>query len=315
METSMQPGSSASSSTSAIFYYSRGGRRVGLRPLRVADQPAHGRLGRTLAVEGREDASRLSTLVTSAARGAFEMDTLGLQQLFGVRATPQRAAVLPTAFEDEADRRIRVVYKELVLRFKPGTHPDTRRKLLEKFGLAERRRNPFVPEQVIVTQPTVRFAGTELVDAANRIAELDELLFAVPNFVSEFQRQRFSTPRPDQWHLRNTGAQGAKAGEDARALGAWVITRGSPSVAVAILDDGVDILHPCLRGRLVRNPDARNPKDRLGRDFFVPADQPDHYDPSPKRFRYPYDRMDGNDIHGTPCAGVVASDGADRATT
>lgn len=49
--------------------------------------------------------------------------------------------------------------------------------------------------------------------------------------------------------------------------------------------------------------------DKVGRDFFLPVDHPDHFNPRPKKFRMPYDDMPGNDIHGTPCAGVVAATG------
>jgi subtilisin family serine protease len=51
------------------------------------------------------------------------------------------------------------------------------------------------------------------------------------------------------------------------------------------------------------------PRDLLGRDFFVPDDAADRFDPRPKRFRPPYAMMAGNDIHGTPCAGVAAGRG------
>jgi subtilisin family serine protease len=35
----------------------------------------------------------------------------------------------------------------------------------------------------------------------------------------------------------------------------------------------------------------------------------DHFNPRPKRFRVPFHVMAGNDIHGTPCAGVAAGRG------
>ena len=298
-----QRASAESSAGSGLFYYAKDGRPMGLRELTV--EPAavrSGRGGRLLTVEGRSDSARLSSLVSSAARSVFEMDVVGLTQLFGVRATSaKKVEVVPTVFEDASDGRIRLLYKELVVRFRPDTTDAVQSKVLKKFGFEIRRKNAFVAQQAIATQPKVRHAGADLVAVANRLAELEPVAFCVPHFVSEFSRNAAPPPRRAQWHLSAVGAGGKK--------GAWAITRGSAKIVVAVLDDGVDLLHPNLANRLARNPNPLDPKDRLGRDFFVPADKPDHYDPSPKRFRYPYDQMDGNDIHGTPCAGVVAANG------
>jgi subtilisin family serine protease len=68
--------------------------------------------------------------------------------------------------------------------------------------------------------------------------------------------------------------------------------------------------HPNLKSRIWKNPDASAP-NRIGRDFFLPDDHPGHFNPRPKLFRAPFDQMTGNDIHGTPCAGVVAAAGVD----
>src|SRR5262249_10024392 len=38
-------------------------------------------------------------------------------------------------------------------------------------------------------------------------------------------------------------------------------------------------------------------------------DNPEHFDPRPKNFQYPFNQMAGNDIHGTPCAGLVEAPG------
>jgi subtilisin family serine protease len=289
-----------------VCYYDKNGKPVGLRELKVEPRAVQsGRGGRVLSVTGRPDSARVSNLVTTTARSVFKMDAVGLTQLFGVRATSaKKMKAVPTVFEDAVDGRVRVLYKELVVRFKAQASAALRKKLLRRFGFEVRRQNAFVPLQVVATQPKIKHTGSDLVVIANRLAELPEVEFCVPHFVSEFTRQRAPNPRPAQWHLGDVRALGKR--------GAWAITRGSPKVIVAVLDDGVDLRHVNLADRIARNPDRRNSRDRVGRDFFVPADIRDHYDPSPKRFRYPYDQMEGNDIHGTPCAGVIAANGRNR---
>ena len=94
-----------------------------------------------------------------------------------------------------------------------------------------------------------------------------------------------------------------------KAAAAWARTQGKPSVVIAILDDGVDIDHPNLVANIIKNPDPTNGQDKCGRDFFVPAESADHYNPRPKIFHFPFNQMAGNDIHGTPCAGVAAAVG------
>ena len=126
--------------------------------------------------------------------------------------------------------------------------------------------------------------------------------------MSQFKRQAAPSLRSEEWHLRNAGGGGAKAGEDVDIRAAWTLTTGRREIVVAVLDDGVDIDHPNLRSRIWRNPDAQA-KNKFGRDFFVRDDDPDHFNPRPKLFRDPFDQMAGNDIHGTPCSGVIAAAG------
>jgi subtilisin family serine protease len=114
--------------------------------------------------------------------------------------------------------------------------------------------------------------------------------------------------RTEEWHLRNGGGGGATAGEDVNILDAWKVTKGRRDIVVAVLDDGVDIDHANLRTRIWKNPDTQS-SNRFGRDFFLPNNHPDHFNPRPKLFRDPFDQMAGNDIHGTPCAGVIAAAG------
>jgi subtilisin family serine protease len=83
-----------------------------------------------------------------------------------------------------------------------------------------------------------------------------------------------------QWALDNPGAPGV-VGADVGALAAWTITKGMDEVRVAILDEGVDTSHPFLKPAIVAEAD------------FVDG----HATAMP----------DGDDAHGTACAGIVAS--------
>ncbi len=56
---------------------------------------------------------------------------------------------------------------------------------------------------------------------------------------------------PAQWNLQNTGQDGGKPGADICIVPAWTLTRGSPTVTIAVLDTGIDSTHPDLRGALV----------------------------------------------------------------
>ncbi|MBW2526805.1 MAG: S8 family serine peptidase [Deltaproteobacteria bacterium] len=75
-------------------------------------------------------------------------------------------------------------------------------------------------------------------------AELDQL---------RYYERRYVPNDPmygDQWHLRNTGQSGSTPSVDGRVSEAWDVTRGDAQVIIAINDDGVDLNHPELAGKL-----------------------------------------------------------------
>lgn len=275
------------------------GRKLRLRQLPVDPAPVPTGARMALRVSRSEHRGRYSELLSRAGQMHFEM-----QEMPKVR---------PAAFSDEHGR-LRVVYKEIMLRLKKGTSAATRDKIFKHHGFEMRSRSRFVPDQYVVFHPEAKVTGADLVEVSNDWTEMDEVDFSTPNFVSEYTRTAVPSVlefHPEQWHLSNRGGHaGQLAGEDVDAPLAWKATTGKNDIVVAVVDDGVDIDHPNLKSRIVRNPDPTDPRDLYGRDFFVPDSNPEHYDPRPKVFTFPYDQLSGNDIHATPCAGVIAGDGS-----
>lgn len=267
---------------------------------------SHVELGvRTFALTG---AVRMKSAVARAATSraavvAGRVTAQTFKKSVAPYASPaERAAAgadkVETAVFRDKTGALRVVYREVVLRFAPNTAQTRRKAVLSKFGLAVRDRNLFHKDQLIAYDPKRKYVADRMVELANELTETDEVVFAFPNFVSEFKRGLVApTPVKAQWHLAVVGARKA-----------WGTAQGE-GIVVAVLDDGVDVDHPNLKRNIKRNPDPNEPRDLLGRDFFVEDDAPDHFDPRPKRFRAPFDRMAGNDIHGTCCAGVIAAAG------
>jgi subtilisin family serine protease len=104
---------------------------------------------------------------------------------------------------------------------------------------------------------------------------------AHPNFVRLLdQLDAAPSAQAKHWNLLNKGQPG-KRGADVAARAAWTISEGVAAVRVAILDEGVDTLHPALKPAVVAE-----------RDFVEGR---------------PHARPDGDDAHGTTCAGIVLS--------
>ncbi|KAK0039148.1 S8 family serine peptidase [Biomphalaria pfeifferi] len=105
----------------------------------------------------------------------------------------------------------------------------------------------------------------------------------------------------EQWALNNLGQNGGKKNADIGALKAWLKTRGSDKIVVAVLDSGVDYTHPDLVGNIWFRPDnvPQYKDDELGnfddfRGFNAAENQSDP--------------MDDNG-HGTHCAGIIGAEG------
>lgn len=204
--------------------------------------------------------------------------------------------VVPVYRDPQSGLRL-IATNEITVKFKSDISEEAIKMLNETHGVEIVEKDPFVPNQYVLKVKDAK----DTFAIANKYHQSDLTEFAEPNFFSEFKKD--TIPYFEQWHLINEGQDGGVAGEDIKAKGAWSLTRGSPNITVAIIDDGIDIDHPDLKPNIWTNPDNSKP-DVHGWNFCGDTD-----DPRPQLFAPPYNESNGNDIHGTPCAGVVAAAG------
>lgn len=282
-----------------MYFYGLRGKKIEL--VEAGNEPI-GVLGEAVRLGPGAGPSRDAERLAQATRNFF-----GSPRIKGsLRKSPPSGP--PSVYRDARTNLLRCLYRELIIRFRVGISVERRLAHLVDFSLEIVRTNPYVSEQLVVRDSGDTRRGEDLIDVANALAEREgDIVFAAPNFVSEFRRSTVPTIPVNQWHLNNSGQfEGQVAGEDVRAKQAWALAMANQSIIVAVLDDGVDVNHPALKGAIWRNPDPSS-QDKFGRDFFLDPSDPGHFDPQPKIFSAPFNDLNGNDIHGTPCAGLVAA--------
>ena len=208
--------------------------------------------------------------------------------------------IAPVYREAQSGLRL-IATDEITVRFKSNVSQSQIEKLNKENNVEIIKQNRYVPNQYLLRGENPK----DTLTLANKYQESDLTEFAEPNFISEVKKEALTSDMfiNEQWHLINTEQEGGLEGEDVSASEAWEITKGSPDIVIAIIDDGVDIDHPDLKDNIWKNPNTNEP-DIQGWNFFN-----DDNDPRPRKFIPPYNKTAINDIHGTPCAGVAAAVG------
>ncbi|XP_067681531.1 neuroendocrine convertase 2-like [Haliotis asinina] len=148
--------------------------------------------------------------------------------------------------------------------------------------------HPYVKSAVQLTGYLRQKRGYKSLDAI-----LTDFRLQKPKIVNYpvFERSKPKLPSdPDfdkEWYLRNTGQSGGVAGLDLNVVEAWEMGYTGTDVTTAIMDDGIDYLHPDLR----HNYNAEASYDFSSND------------------PYPYPRYTDTwfNSHGTRCAGEVSA--------
>lgn len=174
----------------------------------------------------------------------------------------------------------RVLTKQVLVRVAPGTEVAL---LALATGSAVGPEATSLPGHYLFSTTQVGGALT----LADQLRTLPGVIFAD----AQLARQMFKRLTPNdplftnQWHLLNTGQNGATAGIDINVTNTWNTFRGS-GLVISIVDDGLQGNHPDL---------LPNMRFDLGYDY-----NDNDNDPSPNLT---------NDFHGTAVAGVAAARG------
>ncbi len=204
-------------------------------------------------------------------------------------------------YEGEGGQSAIVAVGQIVVKFQPTAGKDARQRLLDKYRLEVKKTDYPEPRAMLVATK----AETDAVETANALEEDELVEFAEPNFVNVSLRPGYgSSTGAALAELREAVETGPPAYRESRsseaipllsatdpsfasqwnlrkikAPEAWDISTGSATIAIAIIDKGCDISHEDIAYKLP------------GYDAFASDN-----DPTPN----------GNDAHGTACAGVAA---------
>lgn len=134
---------------------------------------------------------------------------------------------------------------EILVRFGAGAPPEAQRELEERLSL--RYQGEIAPIRVRI----LRHGARTPAQAVEALRSSGLVEFAEPNYVAEAAEVVPSDPWwPSQWSPVKT-----------RMPAAWDLAIGSSSVAIAILDTGIDHAQPDLQGSLVSGRDFVNGDD------------------------------------------------------
>ena len=148
--------------------------------------------------------------------------------------------------------------------------------------------------------------GADVEQEVARLKKLADVEYAQPVFIKRLQAIPNDPLFSQQWSLRNLGQAAPSVGTrgaDINVVPAWDITTGSRDVVVAIIDTGLDLVHPELSQNVWTNP-GEIPGDGIDNDGDGFVDDVHGWD-WVNRQPVPID-VDG---HGTIVAGIIGATG------
>ena len=200
------------------------------------------------------------------------------------RLEQQPSVVYAHAFLKFEDGTLQGITNRIAVKLKSAGDFAKLDAVIRKNGLKLLEKNMYDPMVYFVQVPK---NSINPLDLANQLSENGQFAWAEVDFIRLMNRFNTNdTFLANQWSLNNTGSalqNNGTPGADMKVFNAWGISTGSANIKVAILDEGVDLVHPDLVGNMLAGFDGTG---------LNSAGAPS-----------------GNDAHGTACAGIVAAVG------
>ena len=139
-----------------------------------------------------------------------------------------------------------IITPKIIVGFKRGVDPSQAEQILDQSGAGMIIERSWGNIEGVFQLQSFAKNGFEVLQAANRLAELPEVKFAEPNMLSSGQASLIpNDPGFDEcWGIHNTGQSGGTVDKDMDGPEAWDISTGNSSVIVVIIDSGVQQDHP-----------------------------------------------------------------------
>ena len=171
------------------------------------------------------------------------------------REINNRKGVRVASFLTENNGELAAPTDEFIVRLRRLSDITRLEKLVERFGCEMSHREWFDPEVFFVRCKSC--VENSMIHIANFFYETGLFEYTSPDFILFNATQSSDPYYTDQWNMYNTGPYGA-SGIDIKVSPAWYYTEGSDDIVVAVIDVGVDLIHPDLATNMVTGYDAIN---------------------------------------------------------
>ena len=143
---------------------------------------------------------------------------------------------------------------QVIVRLKQGSDYSTLQKTLKAYKINNIKKSEFDNNTYLLS---VDYSSEkDAMQIANELYETGLFDYSEPDLMLFIKYNTNDTYFSQQWNINNTGQYGGTSGIDIKATQAWTITTGSPNIRIAVLDCGVDTIHPDLRNNLLTGYDA-----------------------------------------------------------